>query len=308
MRPKFLISDISLSEITSKKYDYAFFFSGYEERCAHLSSLLNFDKIKETISIRKTEKNSSSEYLDSDSFTNKAIKLNFSDFKNMDFAIKIAKILQKKQNKISILVDYSSMPRQVYCDIINVAKTLENSVEIDFFYAHGTHEHYYKPAIVGDMYCLRGCESFISTLDRTIAIVGLGFDDGAALRILESVEPNEVYCLYAHPAAIDGYETMAIEKNKSIIRFSATRAQNIIPAPISSVSDTYSTLYELTSPYLSNSNITILPFGPKPHVLASILISMTHARVSCMYATTTQPPSKSVPATGEVTCTRVSLA
>lgn len=313
MNNNLIINDIPLSSVLSRKYDYGFFFSGYEERCLHLSTLLKTGTIKEKIIIQQPIKSDSdtTENFDELSETIGKYKLlRFKDFKSLNFALALTKTLKSLSNKASILIDYTSMPRQVYCDIINVVRTIkkpEQEISLTFFYAHGRHESSYKPAIIGDIYCLRGCEASISSFDRTIAVVGLGFDDGAPLRILESVEPNEVFCLYAYPAAIDGYEKVAIDKNQSIITFSATSERKIIPSPLSSISDTYSTLYELVSPYLSNTNITLLPFGPKPHVLASILLSMSHKRVSCMYADSLRSTPSSVPATGEVTCALITL-
>jgi hypothetical protein len=49
----------------------------------------------------------------------------------------------------------------------------------------------------------------------------------------------------------------------------------------------------------------LVPMGPKPHVLASILVSMRFAEVSCMRVSVTRERPEKVDPTGEVIAARV---
>jgi hypothetical protein len=77
--------------------------------------------------------------------------------------------------------------------------------------------------------------------------------------------------------------------------------------PISSVERSYSLLCELISPYLQDCDVTVVPMGPKPHVLASLLLCMRFEEIACLRVVTDRRRPFAVRPQGTFSVTRVEV-
>ncbi len=158
--------------------------------------------------------------------------------------------------------------------------------------------------IIQDMLAIPGCEGGTAIYDKSIAVFGLGFNGWASLCVLERLEADSVFAYLASPAADDGYPGVVRSKNSDFL--DEPRVQkDVLGFPLKSVEMTYRYLSELISPHRSRDVITLVPMGPKPHVLAAILLAMKFPEISCLRISTKRIRPEKVEPTGEIVSTRV---
>lgn len=303
------ISDINFDEILNNNYDFAIFTCGNEDRTVHIPQILKKENIGNLSVI---------EFAD----TGKYIELNRTYFlqewnaithkSSLDDDSDIYEILRRiefpKSKTLKILVDYSSMPRLWYAGILNWARYTDKftSISIDFIYSVGdyhdlaTNESILPPTIVTDIFCIPGCEGG-TALFNSVAIFGIGFEGTATQTVLDKLEPDE-YCVYhADLSKYPKHLETTIEKNKFLI----DHAKGRYVLPLHSVERCFNHISELVTPYRERSDVTIVPMGPKPHVLASILVSMKFDEVACLHVATRNKRTKNIGVTGDYITTRI---
>jgi len=64
-------------------------------------------------------------------------------------------------------------------------------------------------------------------------------------------------------------------------------------------------LAEVISPHRFEANLTLVPMGPKPHVLAAILLAMRFKEVNCLRVGYRRQDPEDVGTTGDIVATRV---
>jgi hypothetical protein len=135
-----------------------------------------------------------------------------------------------------------------------------------------------------------------------VAVFGLGFDGLATLCVLDRMEPDVLYAYLASPAPFDDYPARAQKCNQELID---KHARQTLRLPLASVERTYRNLAELVSPHLMEADISIIPMGPKPHVLAAFLLAMRFEEIACLRVSGRRQRPERVGTTGEVVATRV---
>lgn len=307
------VTDHSFQTVSNSTYDMAFFASGYEKRCTHLAKLLHQGKasqntkIVEPIILGFLELNHSEPRIVNDRYFAKHWTDNQVNISADDEApiYQLLSSIKPNRGRIKILVDYSSMSRLWYSGILNWARFspyLEEII-IDLVYAVGSHKGSALPMVIKDVVCIPGCEGGAAPIFRSVAVFGLGFEGLAALCVLDRLEPDEVYCYLASPAAFKDYPTKAQRINRDIIKHSKAT----LKLPLSSVETSYTLLTELVAPHRNEADVIFIPMGPKPHVLAAILMAMRFDGVACLRVSGKRSEPEQVEATGELVVTRVRL-
>lgn len=299
--------DYDFLKIKKNNYDLAIFASGYEIRATYVSSQLSKINIDNNIILGFEEHNNDFQRKKNDEYYKnnwnpEQIILNSSD------ESKIYKILNEKidinKKDIKILVDYSSMSRLWFAGIINWARYLDrfNSIIIDFVYAAGKHKEELKPMVIDNILAIPGCEGGAMSFTESIAVFGLGFDGLATLCVYDSLEPDIVYSYLAEPSIFEDYPKKAYEGNKELI---VKYTKKLIKLSLFSVENTFRCLGELISPFLNTHNITLVPMGPKPHVLGSIILSMKFKEIVCLHVSGIRDSIEHIDTTGDLISTRV---
>ena len=206
---------------------------------------------------------------------------------------------------LKMVVDYSSMSGHWYAAILNWAihSLGQTDIEIDFLYSVGEHKTNVPPFEISAILPIPGCEGGVG-LYRSVSVFGLGFDGLATLCVLDRLEPDDVYCYLASPAAYEDYPGKARGENEELI---TQYAKATVGLPLSSVEQTTRLLAELIAPHRNRADITFVPMGPKPHVLAAILLALRFEETSCLHVGGLPPAPEEVSPTGQVVATRVSL-
>ena len=303
----FKVLDIDFDSVCEEQYDISIFASGYEARCIHIPQKIDPHKVDTPLVFGFIEEPLSGSRPNNDEFfkdrwNQKPFPLSVDGDKPI--YRKLHELTHSLDRPIRILLDYSSMSRHWYATVLNWARFASSGkdVIIDFVYAMGKYEEEKKPMVIRSMTSIQGCEGRAYRLRQSIAVFGLGFHGLATLAVLEQLEADIVYAFLAAPGSSEGYVEKARQINKDLINDHRTRA--VLELPLASVERCYRLLAETIAPHRPDGEITLVPMGPKPHVLASILVAMRFQEVACLRVSGA-PASVDVKPTGEKVATRV---
>lgn len=303
----FQVLDIDFDSVCEERYDLSLFASGYESRCIHIPGLINPNIVTNPLVFGFLEESKSGRRVQNDAFFSKKwncapIPLSGDDEKPIYEYLR--KHTQSLNRPIHILLDYSSMSRLWYAAVLNWARFAGpgKDVIIDFIYAMGRYEEEKHPMIIREMVSIPGCEGRAYRLRHSVAVFGLGFHGLAALCVLDRLEADTVYAFLAAPRAPNEYYEATQKINQDLIANHKTKA--ILELPMASIESCYRHLADTIAPHRPDGEITLVPMGPKPHVLAAILVAMRFQEVACLRVSGDLDPQDVKP-TGEIVATRV---
>lgn len=310
---RFVVDDVASDVIFDSNYDLSIFCSGYESRSASLFERFLGSNIGESICFGNSDHLELEIRRGNDQIFRKCKEFHLLD--GCQDESRIANIVRNKivekskGGAVRVLVDYSSMRRGWYAAILNAIRftNWNCDVIVDMAYSVGRHDLVSKADQIGKPYCVKGCEGRVRRSDKTVVAVGLGFDQSVPSNLIENLEPENLYAFYANPAGSNDYPGKCLSANEAFITdyLSGTPP---IPLPISSVSYTCRGLYEVVAKDLDEYSVTFLAFGPKPHVLACMLLSMSTQKVALLHADKVTFNPQNVIATGNVIATRLSIS
>jgi len=305
------VEDISLRELVESQYDIAIFSCGYEDRCVEIPSKIEPKNIKHTVIIAFDQHQEDPVRISSKNFFNKVwgnsefVETSQDDVEKIYKAICDIEETFTKDN-LRILIDYTSMSRVWYSAILTyIMKFSKKNYLIDLTYANGIYHDVNLNVELGDIKVIPGCEGISLTKKNNAAIFMLGFDNFGPLRLYNLLNPNKCFGVMASPAASVQYENTCLEKNRDFIQYHLGGEKNLLKLPINSISSCYDHMSQILSPLEKAYNVSIIPFGPKPHILASILCSFNYANVTCLYSEYIRKATTQVQASGDFVISRV---
>lgn len=300
------VKDINIETVQDQQYDLAIFSCGYEDRCISVPSIISSAKITNFLIINFAEfkvegnRNKNNTFFNSHFPNGNSIEIAFDDdiliYKYLNNFV-----INHSNDTIKILVDYSSMSRLWYVSILNWARySNHTSITVDFTYSVGEYSQEFSPMVIEAIHAIPGHEG-ITTYSNTISIFGLGFDNLSTLCVLDKLEPSKIHSFVAIPIHTE-YKNKAEEVNRDFIE---NYSEPTIYFPLNSVAKTYRMMSELIYPYIGKYNISFIPMGPKPHVLASALLSSKFDDVINLYVKGKRSTPPNVTASGKCIVTRV---
>lgn len=308
------IEDLSRGTFLEQEYDLAIFSCGYEERCIDVPSLINPEKIKCTSIIHFDQHHNDPQRKICEEFFNEKYKrANHLSINQTEIALlhshvsQLVNVIQlEKHTPLRILIDYTSMSRAWYAALLTFfMKFYGKNVVVDLTYTNGVYHETDLNVELGDLKVIPGCEGNSLTKRNNAAIFMLGFDSYGPLRLYNLLNPNRCFGVLASPASIQKYEDTCIEKNKAFITHHLGGIENIIKLPINSLATCYEHMSQILMPLQQEYNVSIIPFGPKPHIITSILCSLNFNNVTCMYSEYKRNRTAIVQSTGDITASRV---
>ena len=304
------IADLGLEDVVDKEYDLALLASGYERRCTHIPEKLREALISKTVVLGFRDvademvRKQNDEYFDKN-WKKEPITVGAND----DAAIyaQLAETIPADKENLQIVVDYSSMSRLWYAALLNWARYAcqAKSLTIDFLYSVGRYPEEIAPMVIEDMLSVPGCEGAALPQAKSVAVFGLGFYGYAALCVLDRLEADDVFAFLAAPAYSLTYGAKIRQANKDLIEDYHTKM--VLELPLGSVETAYRYLSELITPFRPTAEIVLVPMGPKPHVLASILVAMKFPDVACLRISARRERPEEVDAEGSIVATRVTF-
>ncbi|HGL6002774.1 TPA: hypothetical protein ACKFJH_005797, partial [Klebsiella oxytoca] len=223
---------------------------------------------------------------------------------------KVLSEIIKKINvtELKILIDYTSMSRAWYAAILNyLVNFCELRVTVDLTYATAVYRNLDLNVELGELRIIPGCEGISLTKRHNAAIFMLGFDRYGPQRLYNLLNPNKCFGIMAAPAATYDYENTCLEKNKDFISHYLGGEDKLIKLPINSIATCYDNMSQMLSPLRSDYNVSIIPFGPKPHILAAILCSFNYPNVTCLYSEYIRNETTKVESSGDFVISRLHI-
>lgn len=302
------VNDSNFPNVLKTHYDLGVFACGYEQRCVNVATFMDKSRILQNVvfgfkEIMCSEQRKKNDEYFIEHWNKKQILVSTND-EGPIYNYFLDFFKNKKGNSFKIMVDYSSMSRLWYSGILHflhVAQTNYKEIIVDLLYSVGAHRKKIPEIVITDILSIPGFEGISVPFNKSVAVFGLGFDRHAPLCVLDRLESDIVYAFLAAPAAFDDYPRIARDNNKELIE----AAKKTLEFPLNSVEHTYRYLTEIVTPHFVDSNIILIPMGPKPHVLASILLSMRFDSIACLRVTGNRSDSENVQATGDIVVTRI---
>ncbi|CAH3225948.1 hypothetical protein AAIG28_13480 [Citrobacter freundii] len=311
---KIRLQDLSRAEMLNSQYDIAFFGLGYEPRCTYVSKLIDIRNVHETIILSFNESaQNKSRLLSSDILQKKwASKLSIVNLEHSHihevYAVLNNKLSKIDKDEIFLMVDYSSMSRNWYAAILNYClKVCTKKITIDLIYSSAEYpkNEEFLNFELGDVKILPGCEGSSITKKKKCAIFMLGFDKIGPQSFFNLLEPDLTFGIIASPGSLPDYEVMAETINKEFIEHQLSDGKNLLKLPISSLSVTFENLCQIIQPLKYEYNISIIQFGPKPHIIASTLAGLFFENVTCIYSEYSRSNPFNIQPNGELVMTRI---
>ena len=301
--------DIDFDSVRNNHYDVSLFASGYESRCIHVPGLIAPNVIANPFVFGFTEEAHSGKREQNNEFYIEKWRLEPIPLSGDDERPIYAHLQEKTQSltrPVRILIDYSSMSRLWYAAVLNWARfATDKEVIMDFIYSMGRYEEEEENSmVIREMVSIPGCEGRAYRLRESVAVFGLGFNGLAALCVLDRLEADTVYAFLASPGSSEEYVAKTRRINKDLINNPKTKA--VLPLPLASIETCYRNLAETIALHRPDGEITFVPMGPKPHILASILVAMRFPEVACLRVSGAPNPADVMPA-GGIVATRVIL-
>lgn len=301
------VEDISRDEVLGRRYDLVCFASGHEARAGHLAGLLDPALFSRAIVFGfqthvKEGARSTNDQIYRDRWGVEPVVI---PGRGEDDIYGLLSAELKDVRRARVAVDYSSMTRFWYAAILNWFRFCDtvDVIEVDFLYCGGEYQADIPSLEITDILSIPGCEGNTASAGPSVALLGLGFDSNSVQCVLDDFEPDIVKSFIAGGSARADYVKKVMVANQELFE----RYGPPLELPLESVSTTLTCLTEVVAPYEGSWNVSIVPLGPKPHVLAGILLAMQRPQVAALHIAGDRSPPWDARATSLLVGTRVDL-
>lgn len=263
-------------EVFKSNFDLSIFTSGYEPRSISLFSkgilsknsiVLGFESFKMHRTRRKNDR----------FFVKRNCELINADGNNPNVIHQILNnYLQGFDKEVfTLFVDYSSMTRVWYAEILAYFRDTENlkfKVEIVFGYSFAKYqpppEENYRNLFVSP---IDGFSYFSVPNKPTALIIGLGYEKNKAFGLSEYFD-GETFVFFNKDSNDERFKNSVEQINASLLK--DIPEENTYVFPIYDLEFTERQLFSLCSYLKENYRVIIAPSGPKPFTLVGLIISL----------------------------------
>lgn len=214
----------------------------------------------------------------------------------------------RKEKRVSILIDYTSMTTCWYAAILDglrSATSIGIEVEIVFVYSVAKYSTPGLAASNAGTWPVPGFGNVSIPGGPTTLIMGLGYERDRALGVHEYLEPYETYLFYTDPAFDVQYTADIVHNNSGLI--SLLPESHVFRYPASDLKRTGIMLSSLCSGLVDKCRIILVPLGPKPFVLLCLFQSLRMPQLEVWRVTggATEEPALREPSGDFVVCKAV---
>ena len=277
------MKSIKTKEISIEEVDQIDLFicsSGYEERSTYLASKLmsrTRDSVKVSCSF-SSDRNHKQRIQNDKVFT----KLGFESFDgNGDDDYFMERLLNsliekyfREREKITILIDYSSMTRLWYASLLRCLYFHKFPIEIRSLFSYSMAKYQPPSQVVTHnihVNPIQGYSEFSIPDKPTALIIGMGYERERAFGLTEYFDA-EPFLFYNDNYSETQFVRDVEELNKELIN--AIPPDKIYKYNINNLEYLENTLYRLCSSLNAKYRVIIAPCGPKPFTLISLLVSL----------------------------------
>lgn len=259
--------------INNIEFDILICSSGYETRASFFAEKISSKAIKKKYVLsfndqkKVTTRKKNDKVFESLKFT--FIDSNKDQSEFIDFFMQQISRLDKN-DKINVLIDYSSMTRTWFASFVNSFQYLPNNVVFYFSYSVAQYTSpipYFSPSIKFEP--IPGFNNLSIPDKPTALIIGLGYEKDRASGLIEYFDAEEVFLFHTNNG---DYMNSIKNANKNLML--QVDRDKIIPYPIYDIEYVRTILTNLCSELSNNYRIIIAPCGPKPFSIISFIACM----------------------------------
>jgi hypothetical protein len=267
----------SIDQLQNQKFDVFITVSGYESRSIHLATLLKSNIFTYKLALAFNEKKNLL-YREINDAKFKELGFEFKEVSSSD-ATPLNPLLNSLCEKlgkssIDILIDYSSMPKIWYSEIINYFNSKEDDLGcVNLWFCYTPSEYTRPIGSISNKY-LDPVKPIV-TSDKPIALImGLGYEKGRAEELAKLFKSQITFAFYANPSSDDRYVQEVLDNNKSVLK--NIKQEQIIPYPINDLNSINDALTQLCIGLRMNHQVLLVPVGPKPFTLMCSILSVRY--------------------------------
>ncbi len=185
-----------------------------------------------------------------------------------------------KQEKLNILVDYSSMTRIWYASILNSIRKVKKLKSVHIFFSYSVSEFASPPEkhiFSEHVEPVEGFYSLSVPQKPTALIIGLGYEKKRAFGLKEYFNADRTFLFHTDNSFNKEYAIKVIENNKELI--SEIDPNNIVKYPLMDLVYTETLLRNLCLDLMVDFRAIIAPCGPKPFTLLSMITSINYEAI-----------------------------
>jgi hypothetical protein len=264
---------IPSDQLTRVNFDAFIAVSGYESRSSFLATKINVSAIPKKIVLAFAEKK---ELL--------YRELNDKKYKELGFTFVDApshnpqclpQIMDNvigdiSKDDVNILIDYSSMPKIWYSELLNYFNNQEDLTNVNLWFSYSPSSFIKSISSISNKYHDPIKPAALS--NKPIALIlGLGYEKGRTEDISKQLNAQVTYAFYANPSVDDRYVSEVLSNNESVLKKIST--ERIIPYTIFDLNSVSDTLTQLCINLRMDYQVLLVPVGPKPFTLMSFILA-----------------------------------
>lgn len=181
----------------------------------------------------------------------------------------------------AIHIDYSSMPRNWYCQL-PMDNNLLQKEKVFFWYVEGKYPMSYDtyPSAGIESYSVIGTPS-LRMGQKRLHVIGLGYDTIRTKALVSILDPDMYSVCAAFKTGDKEVEENVQQVNSQIISQAVSEAF----LPLDDFSFMIAKLCEIATEYLPLGDVVFVPDGPKPLVMAMSLVPsiLNRSGISCLH-------------------------
>lgn len=301
------IQNLEYEDLENLFFDVGIFASGYESRSIFLAQKLDPEKIKHKVILGFLEHKDDPTRQQNDLFyATKYCPPTLLSSNDQEALFEILRAVDKKNGEsshINLLMDYTSMARLWYSGILNYFRFIkERTVDIYINYSLGKYSKELIDYSYSSINSIPSLEGSLSTLNKTLLVLSVGFNPYLIKSVLEEIEPNQVIGILPTKSGLEEYNEQSHFIKTDIL---STDIEDWVHSPIDDLESIFRTYAEITSFNINDKDIIFLSLGPKIFTLASILVSQRFDQVTCLYLKAKRS-SSNIEASGKLICNKLS--
>lgn len=192
----------------------------------------------------------------------------------------------EQKDSATVHIDYSSMPRNWYCRLPALLKTIIRPTDkVYFWYAEGeypsSHEEYPSSGI--DSFSFFSGKPSLQIENNRIHVIALSYDVIRTQAILSITDPSYLVACYAYTAEREDFLENLKQVNEPIL----PRAAMSVALQIEDFEFMVSKLCDTANELLPIGDVILIPDGPKPLIFALSLVPDLIGKqgVTCLHIT-----------------------
>lgn len=298
MRLHSIVDEIWKPEIAPledlQHFDAAFFCAGYERRCSYIAEKSLAWTIDRAIVLEfETFCEDGSRQESDEFFADDSDKMVFERYpaRRKVVASLFREILESdavvggsESEPIRILVDYTSMSRELYAAVLSLLRftNCTRDLEVSFLYAAGSYGESLPQMRIDSIQAIPGFDGTMAASPKSFCVFDLGYDEWAPFAVHDRIEGDSILAVISDPGVSDDSARLSQSLNREFLRYCANFTELF---PALSVASFFSFLAsKFVENTMDGSEFIMVGLGPKPHVLAMILLAIRFPDVAVIQA------------------------